>query len=191
MEYSKDRSNTLELYNTFLSNVGEKKTLQQLIDSIIKRKGKAVVLDLGCGNAGALNDLKKLYGARVSVKGIDLEKPEFNIDEFVQGNFLEAKLPQKNDLVFSFRALHESGEIEKMVSRTEQSLAPLGKALLVIRIADDKGIFEGQITEQDMEFLVKISRKKSIGNSKASGKAAGSPEGEHITGIVLVLERKA
>ena len=132
MEYSKDRSNTLELYNTFLSNVGEKKTLQQLIDSIIKRKGKAVVLDLGCGNAGALNDLKKLYGARVSVKGIDLEKPEFNIDEFVQGNFLEAKLPQKNDLVFSFRALHESGEIEKMVSRTEQSLAPLGKALLVI-----------------------------------------------------------
>jgi len=191
MAYGKDSVNLLELYNKFLENVGEKKTLQQLVESAIKRKGKAVVLDVGCGNAGALHELKKRYGAGVETRGIDMEQTEQAIDLFVKGDFLKAELPQKNDLVFSFRTLHEAGETEKIVSKIEQSLAPLGKAVLLIRVRDENGALEGEMKESDEEFIVKLARKARLGKSRAKIIAAFDEKREFITGVVLKLERQA
>ena len=195
MAYEKDTGNSLEMYNKFLSNVGEKKTLQQLVESIIKRKGKAVVLDVGCGNAGALAELKKIYNSKIEVRGIDLEgldaDEKSKVDVFVGGDFLEKKLPQKNDLVFSFRSLHEVGEIEKIVSKIEQSLAPLGKAVLLIRVRDENGALEGEVQEDDEEFIVKLAKKGKMGKSNAKIVAAFDENRKFITGVVLKLEKTA
>ena len=194
MAYAKDRDNSVESYNGFLSNVGERKTLQQFIDSVIKRKGKAVVLDVGCGNAGALMELKKLYGAKVEVRGIDLEQAESKeskIDVFVQGDFLGKELPQKNDLVFSFRALHETGDIETAVEKIEKSLAPLGKAVLLVRVRDENGALEGKMSEDDEEFLMKLGKGGKLGKSRAKVIAALDEKQENISGVVIRLEKLA
>ena len=195
MPYEKEASNSLEFYNKFLSNVGEKKTLQQLVESIIKRKGKAVVLDIGCGDAGALAELKKIYGDKIEVRGIDSEDldadKKIKVDVFVKGDFLDKELPQKNDLVFSFRALHESGELEISVEKIEKSLAPLGKAVLLIRIRDENGALEGNMQEEDEEFIVKSAKKGKLGKSSVKIVAAFDEKREFITGVVLKLERHA
>jgi SAM-dependent methyltransferase len=201
MAYEKDSENSLELYNQFLLNVGEKKTIQKFVESIIKRKGKAVLLDVGCGNAGALAELKKTYGNKIEVCGIDAENVnsresnsktdvKSKIDVFVKGDFLEKELPQKNDLVFSFRALHEAGDIEKIVSKIEQSLAPLGKAVLLIRVRTENKALEGNMQEEDEDFIVKLAKKGKLGKSRAKVVAAFDENQEFITGVVLKLERQ-
>ena len=195
MAYKKDASNLLQIYNEFLANVGEKKTLQQLVESIIKRKGKVVVLDVGSGNAGALAELKTQYANKIEVRGIDLEdldsEKKSKIDVFVNGDFLDVELPQKNDIVFSFRTLHEVGEIEKIVSKIEQSLAPLGKAVLLIRVRDENGALEGEVQEDDGEFIVKLAKKGKMGKSNAKIVAAFDENRKFITGVVLKLEKTA
>ena len=170
-----DRENSLESYNIYLKNSGFNKTLEELVESIAKRKVTPVVLDIGCGNAGALNELKKLFGGKVIVKGIDLMPAEKKIDEFIQGSIIEEPLPRENDLVVSFRVLHEVGNIEKALSKIAECLAPLGKAVLSIRCQGFEGNkvkFLGRMTNQDLEFLQKITKKKRFNGVKVKGKEA-------------------
>ncbi|MEM4261772.1 MAG: class I SAM-dependent methyltransferase, partial [Candidatus Diapherotrites archaeon] len=158
-----------------------------------KEKEKVLVLDIGCGNAGFLLDLKKIFKEKIETIGIDLLVPQNKPDKIIAGDALDVDFPKNVDFVFSFRALHEIGEPEKIVKKTYESLAEQGKAFLSFRTSDlysDKqGIAE--IQEKEIKELQEMVSKGFLENFKVSGfeVVLGKGKEEILAGVNIFLEK--
>lgn len=161
------RDHTLNLYNQFLENLGEKQTLEHIVERILARKSVCRILDVGCGNANALRALKELFGEHIYTLGIDLLPPDDkqNVDEFLEGDIHDVPIPHACDLVLSFRALHEMGNLLKLVPKLAHSLAPGGRAYLWIRIRDaHEGTpqFVGEMNGNEERVLHALAANREI-----------------------------
>ncbi len=189
-----DNHNSLEQYNGYLRNQGEPRTLQQLISNRLAKKPHLRVLDIGCGDAGALSELKKEFGDQLSVIGIDLvTPPQKKVDAFLPGDALSVPFPSECDVVFSFRALHEAGRIKDVIEKVLDCLAKDGVALLSIRVAEPvagKPVFLGQMTITDLDFLTDLSLNKK-GCRITKTVFFDSKEKAVVTGFFLKIEKVA
>lgn len=155
-----DRANSLQKYNFFLKNMGAQETLEEMVQQIIDEKKKAKIFDIGCGEAGALKELKQLFGKKVTVCGADAIKTT-GLDEFVFGNAAKKSFPAKCELVISFRALHEIANLKTVFEKISKSLSTGGLVILSIRLQQQVGeriFFHGNLTQADMDFLGEIEK---------------------------------
>ena len=73
--YGKQRSNSLKEYEFYFAQASPEKGLEDRIQEIISEKGKCRLMDIGCGNAEALSELKEKFAGKallyidVSVEG--------------------------------------------------------------------------------------------------------------------------
>ncbi len=192
-----DVANSLEQYNEFLANLGEEKTLEEMVKQQLRLKKRLRILDVGCGNAGALKDLKKKFGAKIETIGLDLVPfPFANADKSIVGNALEKELPQKCDFVFSFRTLHEIGFSEGLVKEVCRCLALHGTALLAFRLRTIAGAameWTGDIEENDEKFLFGIAEKGRFEGCKIFGRVAFenlSDSERTPTGIFIKIKKE-
>ena len=156
MEDIGDNRNSLALYDGFLANLGLGNNLEGLIRETLQTQAVCRVLDIGAGNAGALTELKKKFGQRVQVIGLDLFAPSGPVDEFLVGDANSLEWPKDCNLVISFRAMHEMGRTEHLLRKTAATLAPGGLAVLSIRAQYEakNAIFpQGKLHEEDLDFL--------------------------------------
>ncbi|MEM4256854.1 MAG: class I SAM-dependent methyltransferase [Candidatus Diapherotrites archaeon] len=188
-----ESENSLQLYDFFFKNMGFKESIANIIEKKTKEKEKVLVLDIGCGNAGFLLDLKKIFKEKIETIGIDLLVPQNKPDKIIAGDALDVDFPKNVDFVFSFRALHEIGEPEKIVKKTYESLAEQGKAFLSFRTSDlysDKqGIAE--IQEKEIKELQEMVSKGFLENFKVSGfeVVLGKGKEEILAGVNIFLEK--
>lgn len=192
-----DVANSLEQYNDFLRNLGEEKTLEEMFKQQLRLKKRLRILDIGCGNAGALKDLKKKFGAKIETIGLDLVPfPSANADKSVIGNALEKELPQKCDFVLSFRTLHEIGFSGGLVKEVCRCLSLHGTALLAFRLRSIAGAameWVGDIEESDEKFLFGIAEKGRFEGCKVFGRVAFenlSNNEKTPTGIFIKIKKE-
>jgi SAM-dependent methyltransferase len=168
-----ERENTLALYDSYLSRIEPSFTLVKLVEAALRRRTPARILDIGCGDAGALGELRTRFGRSIRALGIDLvPPPDGRLDEFVSGDAAGAGLPAECDLILSFRALHEIGRPLEMIEQVLQSLTTGGRAILSIRTMDTNRrplCYAGIIDGEDLKGLEAL----------AAG-ANPSPEGVHV-----------
>lgn len=191
-----DVSNSLEIYNRFLVNAGELKPLEEFITDSLRFKKKIRVLDIGCGNAGALHELKKQFKKKIETIGIDLIPfPKKNADLALIGNALELNWPAGIDLVFSFRALHEFANAHLLVLKTSQVLAPSGTALLLFRlrnVVNQTVEWSGEMTQSDESFLFNLAQTRHYEHCTVFSKIAFeklADGSETPVGILIKLKK--
>lgn len=165
------RDNDLSTYNQFLHNLGENKTLLEIVRTILQRKKSCRVLDVGCGNANALHELKQHAGMGVYTMGIDLLPLEHAsyVDEFIQGDVHESPIPGACDLIVSFRALHEMGGFAVLLPRLAHALAPGGRAYLWVRAreyANGGPAFVGEMNPLEEKALTSLAEKSILDGCK-------------------------
>ena len=161
-----DRRNSLQKYNFFLKNMSAKTTMQELVTEILKEKKVVKVFDLGCGEGSALKELKKEFGKKIVVFGMDLLETN-GLDEFVKGDANKVTFPKNCDLVFSFRVLHEIANLEKNFEKLSNCMTKKAKAFLSIRVQQqisNKIVFHENLEKKDLEFLQKIEKTKHFKN---------------------------
>lgn len=188
-----DRSNSLELYDSFLKNQGENRGLKPIVQGLLRKKPMIRIFEIGCGTGGALLELKRLFRERVIVMGNDLlpcEEPE--LDESLSGDALEIDFPQECDLVFSFRAMHEIGHTGEIVEKVCECLSSQGLALLSIRIAASENgqkIFLGEMTSEDEQFLTELPNK--LQTCRVEKRFFSDPTDSHVlAGVFIRIEKK-
>ncbi len=186
--------NSIEQYESFFKNMGFDKTIDEMISEKVKDKVFVKIMDLGCGDAGFLIDLKNKFDEAIHTIGVDLLVPTNKPDEMILGDALEAEFPKDVDFIFSFRALHEIGEPEKMVEKIHDSLAEGGKAFLSFRTMDlymgKEGIAE--ISAKEVKTLSKMVSKGKLNNFSIKGFEASvkTHEGKNlIAGVNIFLEK--
>ncbi len=150
-----EKNNDLKKYNSFLQKISPTLTLELLIEIMLKKKPKIRIMDVGCGNAGALTELKQKYKNKIHCIGLDLIEFESKIDEKIIRDALTTNFPKKIDLIISFRTLHLIGNIKKILEKTTVSLVVGGLAIYSIRIRNGLD-FTGVINSIDEDFLSKI-----------------------------------
>lgn len=187
------RDHAMQDYHSFLANLGEAKTLSQLVEEVLARKKQCQVLDLGCGNGQALVELKAQFGKRVHVCGIDLLPCASKLDEFIQGDAIEWEWPRHQDLILCFRAAHEMGNVSKFLTKILANLTQGGKAFAWIRtkeIINGKVRYLGEITIEEEAFLKKLSAFTSYGGAKLQCKPMeGMLNGTKQFGFALIVEK--
>jgi SAM-dependent methyltransferase len=161
------RSHSLEQYNQFLENLGEKQSLEKIVEQIIQRKRLCKILDVGCGNANALKTLKKMFEERIHTIGMDLLPPETRegLDEFIEGDVHTIPIPTHCDLILSFRALHEMGNLHSLIPKIAHSLDKGGRGYLWLRMLEmvgQKPLFVGEMNKKEEKALVELGVKKEI-----------------------------
>jgi len=188
-----DNHNSLGLYEGFFKNIGFNKTIKGMISEKIESQGKAKVMDIGSGDCGFLHDLKQIFGEKIETIGVDLLVPEKKPDKIIPGDALEIDFPKDIDFVFSFRALHEIGEPEKIVEKVYNCLAKNGKAFLSFRTADlyfgGSGI--GEIGEKEIQQLQKMVKDGKFGgfNVKGFEVVVGDDKESIVAGVNIFLEK--
>ncbi len=161
------RDHSLELYDRFLENLGEKQSLEQLVHRVLRRKEKCRLLDLGCGNANALREIKGLFGKRVHTIGMDLLSPSIiqGVDEFIEGDVHAQSFPGACDLILSFRSIHEMGGIRSLIPAIASSLEKGGRAYCWIRMRESpegKTLFVGEMNEREENDLHALATQSSM-----------------------------
>ena len=190
-----DMQQSLAEYDRVLSQIAKGKTIKALVETVLQKKKCARLLDLGCGSGQAMAELKKLFGEKVFCIGIDLVEPESNgFDLFLLGDAVEMGLPANIDLLFSFRALHEAGETEKVFQKICACLAEGGRAFLSVRLwfaVGEEHKWHANMDEKGFSFLEKISREKKFRDCKVSGTFVEVPVGNAVeAGFNVLIEKK-
>ena len=196
-----DKSNTLQDYDRFLANSGEQFSLEDFVSHQLLHTRCVRILDIGCGNAGALKGLRKQFGHRVHTMGLDLidfDLATNKIDQKIIGDARTIALPKNLDLALSFRALHEIGNMPIVLPQITKSLSPSGIALLSVRVHDvtsKKSFFSGSITKKDEAFLMDIGKQDEWMNCtvvarQGQAQEPFNPEKFVTTGIFLKLVKK-
>ena len=192
-----DVSNSLEAYNRFLVNASELKPLGEFVSEALRTKQKVRVLDIGCGTAGTLHDLKQKFGKKIETVGIDLIAfPKKNADLGLIGDAFELEWPSGFDLVFSFRSLHEIGNARKLITKVSHCLAPGGVALLLFRLRNvvNQNIeWSGDMTETDELFLFEIGQTQKWEHCRVSSRVSFEElaDGSQTpVGLLLKLKKK-
>lgn len=173
-----DRSNSIEKYDFFLKNMGAKTTLEKEVENALKRKQAIRVLDIGCGEAGALWGLKKKFGKKVHTIGIDLLDAE-NLDEFIKGNAAKVDFPKDIDLAVSFRAMHMLHPLRKVFEGACKSLAPHGNAFFSVRcqqIVGERLLFHGNLDATDLGFLKQVAKEGKLCGAKVKAVEVKEPK---------------
>lgn len=169
-----DREGNLAAYELYFRNMELGFGLKQAIEKKLAGKENVRVLDIGCGKATALRELKQIFGENIYAIGIDAIKEENpGIDEFIHGSALETVFPGDCDIIVSFRAIHEIGHIKKVAEKVEKALSKNGEAFLSIRCQEFRETRVenlGKINQQDIDFLLEIIEKKKFNSLKVSGK---------------------
>lgn len=188
-----DLSQSLEQYDFFLEKFPKQPKIKSLVSNALNKNGVAKILDLGCGSAQALNELKQLLGKKVFTTGIDLIKPKFSTDLFFEGDAFELQFPSNADLLFSFRAMHEIGELEKVFEKICNCLSFSGKAFLSIRLFNESNCekkWHGLMGEKEFNFLKKILAAKKFGKCLVEGNFLKLNSGNSIeAGFNIVLKK--
>ncbi|MCH7902395.1 class I SAM-dependent methyltransferase [archaeon] len=189
-----DTENSLESYNGFYKNMGFGDSIEKLIEKKLEEKVFVRVMDLGCGNGGFLEDLKKQFQESIHTIGVDLLTAEKKPDEMIMGDALSSKFPKNLDFVFSFKTLHEIGEPEKIVEKVYASLADKGKAFLSFRTMDlySKGKGIAELGEKEVKQLQKMVRSRKLSGFSVTGfeVSVKDEKGKSSTaGINIFLEK--
>ena len=191
-----DVSNSLAVYDSFLQNLGEEKKLEDWILELLKKKKHIRMLDIGCGKAGALFELKKKFGKKIETIGLDLVAfPKKNADQSIAGNALEEPFPKNCGLILSFRVLHEIGHANQMVLKICDALAKNGVALLAFRLRvllPNELEWAGEMSQTDEQFLVSIAEQKTWNGCRVFGRMAweeNSTGRKTATGIFLKIRK--
>ncbi|MDO8634430.1 MAG: methyltransferase domain-containing protein [archaeon] len=188
-----DRSNSIEKYDFFLKNMGAETTLEKEVEKALQRKQTARILDIGCGEAQALSELKKKFGKQVHTIGIDL-LDSGNPDEFIKGNAAEVNFPKDVDLAVSFRAMHLLHPLKKVFEASCKSLAPHGKAFFSVRcqqIAGGQLLFHGNLDSVDMSFLKQIAKEGKFCKAKIRAVEVKEPKEVMIIDPITGLKSRA
>ncbi len=192
-----DRTHSLEKYNFFLHNVSPSLTLEKLVQERLKEHPLVFVMDIGCGEANALKELKAKFKDRVHTCGVDLVKPGKmqGVDEFVHEDAFSAFLPHKQDIIVSFRSLHEIGHCEEMLKKLAECLAEGGVAVLSVRLQEDRHdslICLGETTHDDVEFVVNLANLDHFEKCKVTvyGTMVPYVHGRFLAGATIVLEKE-
>jgi SAM-dependent methyltransferase len=146
-------------------------TLEKEVEKVFARKKNCRVLDLGCGEGGALKELKQKFGVRVFVCGIDLLEAQ-GLDWFVRGRAQGADFPDNVDLVVSFRAMHEFSPLESVLEKVCKGLAGGAKGFLSVRcqqLVGNQLLFHGNLNSRDLDFLKKIINAGEFKGVKVRG----------------------
>ncbi len=157
------RDHSLETYTQFLHRAGETQRMEQLVQRVLRRKETCCVLDIGCGNANALRTLNELFGKRVHTVGVDLVPPaeKKGVDVFLEGDAHNLEWGEAFDLIFSFRVLHQMGELVHILTKIGKSLSPGGRAYVWIRMREPSGNgtfrFVGEMNEEEERGLLRFS----------------------------------
>ncbi len=187
------RDHALPDYHAFLVNLGEEKTLPQIVEEVLARKKQCRVFDVGCGNGQVLAELKTQFGKRVHTAGIDLLPCTSKLDEFIQGDAVEWEWPRHEDLIICFRAAHEMGNVSKLLTKILTNLVQGGKAYVWIRtkeIINGKSKYLGEMTIEEEAFLKKLSAFSSYGGAKLQCKLMeGELNGRKQFGFALIVEK--
>ncbi|MBI4210330.1 MAG: class I SAM-dependent methyltransferase [Candidatus Diapherotrites archaeon] len=189
-----DAGNSIDSYNSFCRNMGIGSGIEAMIGERLEEKVFVKVMDIGCGDCGFLGELKKMFGEHVHTIGVDLLAPLNGPDHMVIGDALEAAFPREVDFVFSFRAMHEIGEPEKMVKKVYACLAPGGRAFLSFRTMDLHAGVQGmgEIGEKEVKALRKMVRSRKLGNFIVDGRevSVSGVNGKKLTaGVNVFLEK--
>ncbi|MBN2127328.1 MAG: methyltransferase domain-containing protein [Candidatus Diapherotrites archaeon] len=164
-----EKENSLKKYNLFLQRISPSLSIELLAEIQLKKNKKIKVMDLGCGNAGALKELKKKFKEKIHCIGLDaVEFNEKEIDEKIIADAMKIKFPKEIDLIFSFRTIHLIGSVKELLNKTTVSLSSGGAAVYSIRIRNNLN-FEGKITELDELFLKKIIAEKHFNDCEVKG----------------------
>lgn len=189
-----DVENSLESYTAFYKNMGFKKSIEELIKEKLEEKVFVRVMDLGCGNGGFLEELKKKFQESIHTIGVDLLAAEKTPDEMIMGDALTQSFPKDLDFVFSFKTLHEIGEPEKIIEKIYASLADKGKAFLSFRTMDlysgGKGIAELGVKE--VKQLQKMVRNRKLSGFSVNGFEVSVKDEKgksHTAGVNIFLEK--
>lgn len=190
-----DMQQSLAEYDRILDQIAKGSTIKALAEEVLQKKKCARILDLGCGSGKAMAELKKLFGERVFCVGVDLVEPESNqFDLFLQGDAVEMDLPENIDILFSFRALHEVGETERVFQKICACLADGGRAFLSVRLwfaVGEEHRWHANMDEQGFRFLEKISKEKRFWGCKVAGTFIEIPVGNSIeAGYNIRFEKK-
>ncbi len=161
------RDHSLELYDQFLQNLGENQTLEQLVQRVLRRKEVCRILDVGCGNANALQKLKELFGKRIHTMGIDLLPPvvQKGLDQFIEGDVHTQTFPERCDLIVSFRSIHQMGGIRTLVPVVARALEKGGRAYCWIRMREapeGKPEFVGEMSEREEHDLHALTAQNEV-----------------------------
>jgi SAM-dependent methyltransferase len=203
----KERENSSALYDLYLENMRAGVRLHVLVEETLSARAVVRILDIGCGDAGALRALVAAYPGRVDAVGMDLVPPDA-ADSGVRvyaGDALRLPLPSQCDLIFSFRALHEIGGLDAMIPKIARALAAGGRAFLSIRIAEEEEgriVPQGLITPRDVQWLRGVLAMRRIAGVRAEGaevagvaslRLPGAPDDAtdvpYVRGVNLFLTR--
>lgn len=191
-----DNANSLSRYDAFLQNLGIEQNLVQLVHERLEYHSVCRILDIGCGDGGALFELKKAFQSRVHTIGIDLRPASFVLDEFIHANARDIPFPSKLSLILSFRALHEIGQIEKVLHKISQAMDSESLAILSIRSRTPvpHGFAPaGILSSRDLAFLDSLEDRSDFDSASllsipflgSSPNQAKNP----MTGFLLLLKK--
>ncbi len=155
-----DRASSLQKYDFFLQNMQGQTSIEALVKDFLKTKPSVKVFDIGCGDGGALRELKELFEKKVITCGIDLLQAS-GLDEFAQGDAVKKSFPKNCDVIVSFRALHEIANLQKVFSKISDCMSSGGLGFVSIRCQQEVGskiVFHGNMKKTDLDFLKKIEK---------------------------------
>ncbi|MFH0714872.1 MAG: class I SAM-dependent methyltransferase [Candidatus Diapherotrites archaeon] len=193
----KDRVHSLQKYDLFLHNVLPELAMEKLVKARLKTDPLVCIMDIGCGEGNALKELKQKFKDSVHVTGVDLVRPEKleGLDEFIRGDALNERLPEKQDIIVSFRALHEIGHVEEMGKKIARCLGEGGVAVLSIRLQEcchGSLICIGDLTKDEVNFVVQLAHQHEWEHCKVTvyGTMLPYEHGRYLAGATIVLEKE-
>jgi SAM-dependent methyltransferase len=135
---TRDSHHSWEVMSTSEAKVSKtlKFNLRKWTASRLRQTGRPVsILDMGCYDAVALQDLKTEFGSKVRVVGSTIQKEPFapyeNVDRVVEGDVLRQNFREKFDLIFSHRgAVFHSPTPQAVIKKAISMLKPNGVAVL-------------------------------------------------------------
>ena len=195
MDYFKQRSNSLKEYEFYFAQASPEKGLEDIIQEIISEKGKCRLMDIGCGNAEALSELKEKFADKLHTTGIDLSEAGKLPDAFIKGDAITEAFPIEIDITVCFRVAHEIGSIRKLFEKTMACLSVDGTAYFLIRALkpeNGKLEFEGKMKEADIDYLLALEKRpgQAVVHAAYEEFGTGNGTGKYIAGFRATIKGK-
>jgi len=94
----------LSNYNSFCP--GLYNSIQDMVQETIAKKGNCKILEIGCGEGNAANQIKQMFGNKISYDALDIIEPKHkNSMNWLNENIDSFKPDSKYDIIFSVNGL--------------------------------------------------------------------------------------